>query len=203
MRLNVTTLCVLVALCGCSKQRQTEHEKEVLEWQRLHGVQFYWESERTNWLAGFSSALRHMGEPVYWNVPTNQLPHHLYRFLWLRTFHKPVVVNITPTPDGRWQVRSKTFSGRGGYDLGELEREDVATNASPEIVNLVSDLDTELHCVPEYDGAIGCDGATWFIDGVKDGRYSMAHTWSPESGWIRQMGMRFLSAAKIHEKEIY
>ena len=202
MKLRVTALCLLF-LCGCSKQAQKAHEKEVLGWQRLKAVQFYWEGERTNRLERFSVALDHMGEPAYWRAPTNRLSGHFYRFLWLRTFHKPILARITSVGDGRWEVRSKRLTGQGGFALGQLDREYAVTNEAPETVGLTADLDRWLPYVPEYDGEFGCDGAEWFIDGVNNGRYFIVHTWSPETGWIREMGLRFLRAAMIHEKDIY
>jgi hypothetical protein len=170
------TFCCLLLLCGCSERKHTAHEKQVQDWQRLQSVQFYWEGERTNRLERFSAALSNMDESTYWSTPTNQLSGQFYRFLWLRTFHNPILVRITSVGHGRWEVRSKRLTGQGGFDLGQLAKDEAVTNDSQEIVSLAADLDRWLPYVPEYDGDLGCDGATWFIDGVHEGHYFMVHT---------------------------
>jgi hypothetical protein len=176
---------------------------EALEWQRLKVVQHYWEGERTNQLEGFSAALRHLGEPVYWNAPTNRLSGHFYRFLWLRTFDKPIVVTLTSLGDGQVEVRSKVFSGRSGFDMGRIERHESTTCGPGAAAALMADLDDLLPLVPEYDGDFGADGAEWMIDGLSGGRYFVVHRWTPESGWVRHMGLRFLEVAGIEGEKIY
>lgn len=202
MRLLGTLLCAFLVI-GCTRGKKSEQDTEQLQWQRLKMVQFYWEDERTNRLAGFSAVLRHMDEPVYWNAETNVLTGHFYRFLWLRTFDRPIVVTINSVGNGRWEVKSKLFTGQSGFTLGQIDREQSVTNASPELASLIADLDRWLPAVPEYDGDQGADGAVWMIDGVNKGQYYIVHRFSPECGWVRQIGLRFLEAAKIQEKKIY
>ena len=202
MRLIPITLCLL-ALVACSKQKPPPDDKEKLEWQRLKVVQLYWEGERTSQLDGFSETLHQMSEPVYWNVPTNAITGHFYRFIWLRTFDRPIVVTITSSGDGRAEVRSKVFSGQSGFGFGKIEQEVTITNPSATVAALITDLDRWLPYVPEFDGDFGADGATWMIDGVKDGKYYIVHRWSPASGWVRNIGLRFLEEANIKEKIIY
>ena len=192
-----------MTLVSCSKQKQPAVDNEKLEWQRLKAVQFYWEGERTRQLEGLSVTLRQMSEPVYGNDPTNPPSGHFYRFLWLRTFDRPAVVTISSTDDGQVEIRSKIFSGQSGFGIGQIEQEVTTTNKSPAIDTLMADLDRWLPYVPEFNGDIGVDGATWMIDGVKDGKYYIIHRWSPESGWVRDIGLRFLGAANIQEKKIY
>ena len=202
MRLIPITLCLL-ALVACSKQKPPSDDNEKLEWQRLKAVQFYWEGERTRYLEGFTSTLKQMSEPVYWDAPSNSLSGHFYRFLWLRTFDRPVVVTVTFTDDGRAEVRSKVFSGQSGFGFGQIEQEVTITNQSAAVAALITDLDRWMPHVPEFNGDFGADGAMWMIDGVRDEKYYIVHRWSPESGWVRDIGLRFLEIANIREKKIY
>jgi len=203
MRNLLTPIFGLLLLVGCSKARQPTVQSEMLDWQRLKGVEWYWKSERTNFMKSLDADLRCMSEPTFSNATTNQLAGHFYRFQWWRTFHKPIIVTIASMDDGRQEVRTKIYAGPGGWKLGELERQVTVTNKSETTATLLAQLDRWLICVPEFDGSRGPDGAEWIIDGVHNGRYSMVHRWSPESGWVRETGLRFLKAANIEEKDIY
>ena len=202
MRLIPITLCLLT-MVACSKQKQPSDDIEKHEWQRLKVVQLYWEGERASQLDGFSDALRQMSEPVYWNTSSNSLSGHFYRFLWLRTFDKPVIVTIRSTDEGKVEIKSKIFSGQSGFGIGQIEQEITTTNNSTAMATLMADLDRWLPYVPEFNGDIGPDGAMWMIDGIKDGKYYIVHRWSPESGWVRDIGLRFMGVANIQEKKIY
>ena len=190
-------------MVACSQQKQPSDDIEKLEWQRLKVVQLYWEGGRSSQLDRFSNTLHQMSEPLYWNDPTNAITGDFYRFVWLRTFDRPIVVTITASDDGRTEVRSKVFSGQSGFGFGEIEHEVTITNHSTTVTALITDLDRWLRYVPEFDGNFGLDGSTWMIDGVKDGKYYIVHRWSPASGWVRDIGLRFLEEANIKEKKIY
>jgi hypothetical protein len=43
-----------------------------------------------------------------------------YRFLWLRTFHKPIAIRIWSDPPAA-QMRVIRLSGNGGYNPGHIE----------------------------------------------------------------------------------
>ena len=42
-----------------------------------------------------------------------------YRFLWLRTFHKPIAVRVW-SADSRYYLVVKELSGQGGYEPGRI-----------------------------------------------------------------------------------
>lgn len=61
----------------------------------------------------FAKHLQAMDEPSLLNNSTdNSLV--AYRFLWLRSFHHPIVVRLTIRPDGAGQLASKEAGGTGG-----------------------------------------------------------------------------------------
>lgn len=41
------------------------------------------------------------------------------------------------------------------------------------------------------DSRIGCDGAEWLLEGVKDGTYHVVSRCSPENGEVRTIGSRW------------
>ena len=43
-----------------------------------------------------------------------------YRFVWLRTFHYPVIVRVDIKSDGSGELTTKVSSGAGGYAPGKL-----------------------------------------------------------------------------------
>jgi hypothetical protein len=129
---------------------------------------------------------------------------HVYRFLWLRTFHHPLAVRILVTQDGG-TIISKICSGKGGYKPGWLFKNRSRTMSVDEKNNFMSmvesnsfwELDSTEHDVK------GCDGANWIIEGVKNRNYHIVDRWSPKSGPIKDLGLLFLSLGKIKTKKIY
>jgi len=193
-------------LCGCAKE-QTPQDKaklEVLDWQRIKYIEYYWKESRTRYIARFSNDLVRMSEPTFWGKQSSaQSTNHFYRFIWLRTFNAPIVITLSET-DGKFQLTRKIFCGEAGFGGGPLSNQVTFTESQVELHNIMSALDGWLRYIPECDGPCAPDGATWMIDGVmKNGQYFFVHRWSPQSGWVRDMGLRMLSAAQIKNEPIY
>jgi len=70
---------------------------------------------KLNW---FSSALYSAKEPILYNY---YLGHDIYRFLWLRSFHRPVVFTFHRDGNKIWLTTKKLNKQPEFYDLGEIE----------------------------------------------------------------------------------
>jgi hypothetical protein len=69
----------------------------------------------------YSKHLAAMQELSLWEIlksPTQ----HVYRFLWLRTFHAPIVIRLNVNPDGTGVLTTKMTNGKGGYQAGSLTK---------------------------------------------------------------------------------
>lgn len=158
-----------------------------------------------DWIEILSTNLIDLQEPVYWGNTDHIQTNHFYRFVWLRAFDRPIVVTISEDGNGHFALTKKILSDRRfrQHEPCRVEQQAVLTDDQDELRAIVSELDKTLPSVAEYDGRWGFDGSTWLIDGVNNGNYYAVHRWSPENGWVRIMGRRFLSAARIQEMFIY
>jgi hypothetical protein len=156
---------------------------------------------RKQWYANQLSA---MGEPILWDTAPPQ-HDHLYRFLWLRTFHNPVAVRLDIPPDGTPTVTLKVADGQGGYSPGKLSVTRTFSVSSQAASRLLSELEGDgFWRLPTHGGTLGLDGARWIIEGVRDGTYHIVDRWSPR-GKARSLGVSFLDVAgfKVKEDELY
>jgi hypothetical protein len=104
-----------------------------------------------------------------------------YRFIWLRTFHNPIVIRLRRTVDGG-TLRMIRWDGRGGYEFGRIDvdrtvlvrradwNEFVAAIAQCDFWNMKS---TEVPSEPMFDGA------RWLLEGRKAGLYHFVERLSP------------------------
>ncbi len=131
----------------------------------------------TRWYERF---LRSMGEgPLY---PPAADAANAYRFLFLPTFHKPLLVRLT-AKERCWCLVSKTNDGAGGYFPGPSTTESERNLAPAECVKLEQGVNrVRFWSLPVSDGSIGCDGSQWVLEGVSPGRYHVVHRWSPHGG---------------------
>lgn len=127
-----------------------------------------------------------------------------FRFLWLRTFHRPVAVRLEKRGDSV-TLYWKECDGRGGYDPGQL-----ATDRKKTIDRKVwSEFEKRITA----DGfwsmpgvrpeVIGFDGAHWLLEGSAGGRYHVTDRWG--GGEIKPLCLFLLGLTDltIPEEEIY
>ena len=197
-----TTLSILlsIVLLGCSKNEQSSPsmptKEEAAEWRRLNCLEFYWTEERAYMLSSYLGEMfEHLSEPIYWDSDRIPIDIEAYRFVWLRTFDPPIVVNLIVSQKGKAQIQCKVFNGQSGFKIGELQAHTERNITYEEASPLLAELREHLWSAPEWNGEPGIDGATWFVDGIKDGRYHFVHRNSPDSGWVRAIGIAFLGLA--------
>jgi hypothetical protein len=139
----------------------------------------------------YSKYLSALQEPVFKKpVPEKT---QVYRFLWLRTFDVPVCIRINIGSGSSTTLTIKVTNGLGGYFPGDIikNRTIILTEAQKNefldtlLRNKFWDLKNEKRS--------GKDGARWLIEGIKENKYHVTHSWSPKSNnSIREIGMLML-----------
>jgi hypothetical protein len=108
-----------------------------------------------------------------------------YRFLWLRSFHRPVMVHVWRTGD-RYFTIVKRLNGRGGDAPGTSDLY-WARSLS------VNDWDAFMVYLEQAQywqmgttkNEMAQDGAQWILEGYRDGRYHVVDRQSPDAGAYR------------------
>ncbi len=104
-----------------------------------------------------------------------------YRFLWLRTFHKPIAVRIEKNAGG-FTGRVVRLSGQGGYEPGQIERDEqfaVTTQQWNEFTDLLQRSSFWQMPTDEDEDEPGLDGAQWILEGQHAGKYHVVDRWTP------------------------
>ncbi len=87
---------------------------------KMHAAEMvYFPKGAEHW---YPKHLEAMKEPSLFQQSTNKSIEQ-YRFLWLRTFHKPIAVRVRKESAGI-TLRVIRLSGAGGYDPGRIEHEE-------------------------------------------------------------------------------
>ena len=158
---------------------------------------------RARW---YAKHLRAMGEESLLNAATNQ-EFPSYRFLWLRTFHHPIAIELRIRPDGSGQISSIELDGQGGYRPGKMlanEISEISKEQLEQFEELVRasnywELPTEYH-QPMH---VNDDGAQWILEGVKNQKYHVVDRWAPTEGKYREACLYLLKLSRLHIDHIY
>jgi hypothetical protein len=136
---------------------------------------------------------------------------HAYRFLWLRTFDRPVAIRVEITED-KVDCHIKICSGQAGYEVGRCVHNQVHQLTQKQISGFLKligkvqfwDLSEEWKYQAENgDEIIICDGAYWIVEGIHHGKYHRVKAHSPESGPVRELGLAFLDLGNVFDQVIY
>jgi hypothetical protein len=119
----------------------------------------------------YAKHLRAMSEPSLF-ASANDKTMQAYRFLWLRTFNRPVAVRVVIGADGTGTVNTKVLDGAGGYSPGKVIV-DRSNEVKKEQVQAFFKLlaDTNFWTIETEQHSSGKDGAQWIVEGLQDGRY--------------------------------
>lgn len=150
----------------------------------------------------FSEHLRQMREPSLLDSSRDPA-YHGYRFLWLRTFDRPICIRLEIGPSGTAALFIKMTSGQGGYSPGWLvvdESVSLPRQTSAAVLDHLKEADFWL--APK-SADHGHDGAEWIIEGAKDGSYHVVRRWSPGSGAFRDAALFFLELSGLDAGKIY
>jgi hypothetical protein len=162
---------------------------------------------RARW---YASRLRALREPAL-SENTSANAESMYRFTWLRAFHRPIAIRIIVHSNGTGTLTAKVSDGMGGYEPGNL-----ITNSTREIdVKKIRHLRELLRTLdfwnmpPEpalNDKVAELDGAQWIFEASNKGNCHVIDRWSPRTGPVRELGlymMRKLGQLDIPEKLVY
>jgi hypothetical protein len=143
----------------------------------------------------YSHELKKLEEPSLLEESKNPLSES-YRFLWLRTFRRPLAIRLDLRLNGSSILTTKVADGEAGFPHTVKHLiENVARPLSREQTQaLLAQINRiEFWSLPSHvDDQAGADGAEWIIEGVKEGKYHVVHRWSPEKGPIRELGLMFV-----------
>ncbi len=142
-------------------------------------------------------------------------PGFTLRFTWLRTFDHPVVLRLDNPSGSTWTITTKIASGMGAYKPGFLATNTTRTisagDAAP-IAEAIRTRDT-FWTMPTAAGLavgpgelpreMGADGSQWIVEVLDGSRYHYTDEWSPDSGLIRNIGLRLIKLSRCDFKKIY
>jgi hypothetical protein len=158
------------------------------------------------WISLYSKYLAGFNEPSLFE--RSQSSSQSYRFLWLRSFHKPVSVRLDVGSDGTGDMTIKIGSGPGVSSArGPVDKRArrLTKQQTDSFLSQIQALGF-WQLSPQEDPVSGPDGARWILEGVRDGQYHVVHRWTPKDGTIRTLGLDLaidLGQLKIPAKEIY
>jgi len=131
-----------------------------------------------------------------------------YRFLWLRTFHQPILVRVDRNRN-EIALLVAELAGHGGYEPGGLVRNDVFEFSQKDWCEMMTLLKkADYWQQPTNIDHRGYDGAEWVLEAVKENRYHIVDRWSPREGDdYREVGLFLLRHGYVDlndiENEIY
>lgn len=151
----------------------------------------------------YSSHLKALEEPSIYSLKEGK-NRRMYRFLWLRSFHRPIVVRIKILEDGSGILIAKMTDGAGGYKPGKIvtsTKKKLAQKQVDTFLNLLAN--GNFWELASWERLIGMDGAAWIIEGLDNGNYHLVDRWSPDSGCVREVGLYLLELAGFGDEKIY
>ena len=137
---------------------------------------------------------------------TAQCGRECYRFLWLRTFNRPVLLRFS-NYDGSYCLSYKELEGQSGYQIGALVvNKEIQLDAKQwaEIKAILTYAD--FYTLEPYDLLwFGFDGAYWVLEGRCDTHYHLVDRWSPGLTAYREACIQLLrySGVTFGQREIY
>jgi hypothetical protein len=192
-------VALLLLICGSSVGQQYFPDGVFEQQKKANDFVVGWYSEQ----------LKALVEPSLWETSKNA-KEQAYRFLWLRSFHHPVVVRLSVNSDGTGTLVTKVANGQGGYKAGKLIENRTTQLSKQEVQGFLDRVEElkywELPTREEKTNVIGVDGAQWVVEGVRNGTYKVVDRWSPEKGPIRNLGLMMtidLAGMKLLYQEVY
>src|SRR2546426_8894883 len=152
----------------------------------------------------YSSHLRAMGES---SLSCGADSMETYRFLWLRTFHRPVSVRSAKRGDGA-KLTVVELHGAGGYSPGTVasrREKELSPKDWAALTAAVRAIDFWGMPARSADDDFGLDGAQWILEGRQAAKYHVVDRWSPQTGPCREAGITFLKVADVQRpgQELY
>lgn len=144
----------------------------------------------------FTLVFRAMNEPIlYSDKPDPGIS--VFRLVIKRSFQQPLLVKASKQGGG-YQLLAKRF----GQELSPglpLEQQQTTMSAadSRTFDNLVRKTNLFDWQTYENPAPLGADGDTWILEGVSQGRYHLAHRWSPDDSTEKRKLEDFLKICRF------
>jgi len=124
----------------------------------------------------------------------------VYRFLWLRSFHPPIVVRVERSGE-----TCTLFARQGGLDTGELSVDRSRPMTPVEWKDLERRAADSFWPLPTKGGCQGgFDGASWLVEGRRLHKYHAVNRWSPDEGNpFREFCLRFIELSGLAPDRVY
>ncbi|MDP1617646.1 hypothetical protein [Phenylobacterium sp.] len=156
-------------------------------------------------VAWYSRHLAAAGEPSLLEAVKQGTPRRdVYRFTWLRSFEKPIIIRIERAKSGALLMTASRLSGMGGYVPGSIEArisKDLSQDEAHQFRRALSAANgLRLKAV---SCRWGYDGAQWIFEGVDRGRYRYVERWTPDQGSVRALGLVMLSFTGWETEPLY
>jgi hypothetical protein len=168
-------------------------------------VQYFPKSLFDKFVVGwYTSHLTAMNEPSLFQMIPNR-DAHSYRFLWLRSFHRPIAIRLDIGKRAGGILTVKELSGAGGYDPGMLRLKTIVPMTAAEVSSFLSAVsDIGFWNLPTREPNLGgLDGAQWVLEGVHAGQYHVVDRWTPREGPYRELCLKLLAASKLVVDDVY
>jgi len=207
---NIISLLFLITICSCGQRTKTEDISSVA----VDTNRYYFPLDVFTDTASFvgkdtflveryTQKLKALGEPSLFNKDGSK---EIYRMLWLRTFHNPIVIRIEKDQDS-YRLYWKVSSGKGGYEPGELisyksrQIEKSDWDKFQDLVDRIAFWNSET----VEKGLHGDDGSRWIIEGVKGKDYHLTDRWTPRDNDYFKCGefLIRLTDLEISKEEMY
>ncbi len=157
---------LLIALCFANTSRAADTR--------------YYPSDVSSWASPHLVAMK---EPSLF-TPRANATREEYRFLWLRTFHKPIAIRIWADASAA-QMRVVRLSGAGGYEPGQIESDTTLKVSSEDWKRFRGSVaKAQFWQTPtkEPNEELGFDGSQWILEGRANDKYHVVDRWTPRSG---------------------
>ena len=159
------------------------------------------------WIALYSKYLESFREPTLSGI-SNRGFTSSYRFLWLRSFHKPVSVRLDIRSDGTGIVTIKVGAKPGVSSGGGTILTTTKTLTKQNVDSFRDRIESDgfWKLPSQVEPVSGPDGARWILEGSKGGEYHVVHRWAPKDGAVRTLCLYLamdLGGMKLSDDEIY
>ncbi|MBK5295920.1 MAG: hypothetical protein JJE40_02110 [Vicinamibacteria bacterium] len=127
----------------------------------------------------------------------------IYRFTWLRSFHQPMVVQVSRTGE-EVRITGVELDGKGGYEPGAVVTTVNRRLSVRQWTTLTSGLARAAFWGMRTEGkSEGEDGARWILEARHGNSYHVVNRWSPREGPFREACLRFLRLAGLMPADDY
>jgi hypothetical protein len=124
----------------------------------------------------YGTQLVAMNEPSLWDAAVRG--ETAYRFLWLRTWGRPIAVRVTFDGTNARLVATR-LTGDGDYVPGAVDVHRERELAKADVRRIEAALSAASFDTIDTENRGGCDGARWVIERAKDGAYRLVERWAP------------------------